>query len=686
MQVFYPNDVDEALYAALSNLIKVGIETPSRNGPQLRFATPVTTVWQPEVNRTSTDKTRANNPFFSIMESLWMLAGRSEVAFPAFYAKQILEYSDDGLTMNGAYGHRWRNYFGYDQIQTIAKELQKNPTSRRCVMSMWDGRLDLVNQTSKDLPCLSGDTVLQSPEGKKTLRQLANAFSSGDITKYPVYSVDFSAENWPISLQYCTKVWSSGKKQTSKILLDNGKTIRATDNHRFFVKKRLMEGKRTLDTYQIETELKDLKVGDILCSGYFRPDPKGYIQRKKFVKGNTVFKNLVKEHRDYYEFKTGESLALDEIIHHKNGKPDDNRFKNLEKESAADHNRHHQIINNRHLAMSKEEVKARGLKHAKSMAERKTRIISVYGLTTWIALCAKKPTTQQEKLKQSFYSREQKRLSKEKAESNLLGKEIQSLQLSEISSRQKKSPTFGKIVAIQKHRVEEVFDFTVPKFHNAILDNGVVTHNCNLQVLFDAGLGRLNMTVTNRSNDLIWGAYGANVVHFSFLHEYMAALTGLPVGCYYQVSNNLHIYPEFEITSRFITKANGSWKLKYKHEPEMSIRPVTRGTEFLVYGFDSTSNGIADFDSDLQTALYDPSHTELVSFILPGFNYVIAPARLSYALYKKGDTLSAVNVLKEALEAVKDKVVSSPIRELVYLDSALNALNACQLWMQRKIK
>ncbi|MHC4157178.1 MAG: thymidylate synthase [Planctomycetota bacterium] len=49
---------------------------------------------------------------------------------------------------------------------------------------------------------------------------------------------------------------------------------------------------------------------------------------------------------------------------------------------------------------------------------------------------------------------------------------------------------------------------------------------CNLTVHFQIGGTRirpvLNMTVFNRSNDVVWGAYGANAVHFSMLQEYMA--------------------------------------------------------------------------------------------------------------------------------------------------------------------
>jgi hypothetical protein len=53
------------------------------------------------------------------------------------------------------------------------------------------------------------------------------------------------------------------------------------------------------------------------------------------------------------------------------------------------------------------------------------------------------------------------------------------------------------------------------------------------------------MTVCCRSNDAIWGAHGANAVHFSVLLEYLAARIGLQVGTLVQVSNNYHAYEAF---------------------------------------------------------------------------------------------------------------------------------------------
>lgn len=65
---------------------------------------------------------------------------------------------------------------------------------------------------------------------------------------------------------------------------------------------------------------------------------------------------------------------------------------------------------------------------------------------------------------------------------------------------------------------------------------------CNLSATFQICNGKLDMTVFNRSNDMIWGSMGANAVHFSVLLEYVAAHIGVPVGVYNQISTNLHVY------------------------------------------------------------------------------------------------------------------------------------------------
>jgi hypothetical protein len=95
---------------------------------------------------------RGENPFFHFHESLWMLGGRRDVASVAQYAASMKNYSDDGKTFHGAYGYRWRNQFGFDQLFYIAKQLRKNREDRRCVLQMWDAPHDLARE-GKDFPC-----------------------------------------------------------------------------------------------------------------------------------------------------------------------------------------------------------------------------------------------------------------------------------------------------------------------------------------------------------------------------------------------------------------------------------------------------------------------------------------------------------------------------------------------------
>ena len=75
---------------------------------------------------------------------------------------------------------------------------------------------------------------------------------------------------------------------------------------------------------------------------------------------------------------------------------------------------------------------------------------------------------------------------------------------------------------------------------------------CNTHIYFDCRGGKLNMTVCNRSNDILWGAYGANAVHMSMLQEVVAAGVGVPMGMYRQFSNNFHAYTDNDTVRHFL--------------------------------------------------------------------------------------------------------------------------------------
>jgi hypothetical protein len=67
---------------------------------------------------------------------------------------------------------------------------------------------------------------------------------------------------------------------------------------------------------------------------------------------------------------------------------------------------------------------------------------------------------------------------------------------------------------------------------------------CNTHIYFRHTNGLLDMTVCNRSNDMVWGMLGANAVHMTYLHELVALSTKIPIGDYRVFTNNLHFYPD----------------------------------------------------------------------------------------------------------------------------------------------
>lgn len=151
------------------------IARESRNGDVLVVEEPVTITYQEPTHRVLFNRERDCNPFFHLYESLWMLAGRNDVAPLSYYSSKIADIaSDDGKTFNGAYGYRWRHapvmvgkYKGFeseqwskcgDQLTDLVDHLRMNPTSRRAVLQMWNVQDDLLSVGeplcySKDVCC-----------------------------------------------------------------------------------------------------------------------------------------------------------------------------------------------------------------------------------------------------------------------------------------------------------------------------------------------------------------------------------------------------------------------------------------------------------------------------------------------------------------------------------------------------
>jgi thymidylate synthase len=157
---------------------------------------------------------------------------------------------------------------------------------------------------------------------------------------------------------------------------------------------------------------------------------------------------------------------------------------------------------------------------------------------------------------------------------------------------------------------------------------------CNTCAYFKIRNGKLNLTVCCRSNDAIFGAYGANAVHMSFLLEYMAACVGVSTGVYRQVSDSLHLYtsgPQGDIWQRLQASHGSDTGDAYAHGA-VSALPM--------FGYGE----LASWDMDLNTFFkeYDYGDPAKASFLHPWWKTVAQPM---WVAYKRRDKSAAEQVL-----------------------------------------
>lgn len=156
MIVIENRNVNNMFVEGLHTLAKMGERSDSRAGPVVVLPCPVMSVYERPTERVLFNMSRDANPFFHLMESLWMLAGRNDSAMLDKYVPNFGERFSDKGHIHGAYGHRWRSHFGFDQLDAIVRRLLSSPSDRQCVLQMWDatprGAEDLTGEW-KDRPC-----------------------------------------------------------------------------------------------------------------------------------------------------------------------------------------------------------------------------------------------------------------------------------------------------------------------------------------------------------------------------------------------------------------------------------------------------------------------------------------------------------------------------------------------------
>lgn len=140
------NDVWEELYSILSSQ---GVEEDSRDGEVCgELISPVIVVRDPSRN-VVTSPIRNMPIRYAVGELLWYLSGSNKVSDIRTFSKAWDNLTDDGETLNSAYGFRIFEKFGFDQWEHVKSLLKADPNTRQAVIHIKDAS----NEQTKDLPC-----------------------------------------------------------------------------------------------------------------------------------------------------------------------------------------------------------------------------------------------------------------------------------------------------------------------------------------------------------------------------------------------------------------------------------------------------------------------------------------------------------------------------------------------------
>lgn len=88
--------------------------------------------------------TRKLNYAFMAAEAAWMLSGSNRLQPLTDFCEKMSAYSDDGMTLAGAYGPMIK-----DQFEYVVSKLLDDPHTRQAVLTTWRPNPD----PSKDIPC-----------------------------------------------------------------------------------------------------------------------------------------------------------------------------------------------------------------------------------------------------------------------------------------------------------------------------------------------------------------------------------------------------------------------------------------------------------------------------------------------------------------------------------------------------
>lgn len=89
---------------------------------------------------------------YAVGELLWYLSGSNRLKDISIFSKVWERMSDDGETVNSAYGDRIFSRFGFNQMRYVENALLKDPNTRQAVIHIKDP-VEYTENPTKDVPC-----------------------------------------------------------------------------------------------------------------------------------------------------------------------------------------------------------------------------------------------------------------------------------------------------------------------------------------------------------------------------------------------------------------------------------------------------------------------------------------------------------------------------------------------------
>lgn len=154
MKVLNCKTINESYAKLIDTLITEGTPVAPRGIATLEVSPLTVVIDDPRGNVIASPLRKLNYGFMNA-ELFWILTGSDSAHDIAWYNSTWANFSDDGDTLNGAYGMRIRRHpcahGDVDQLKAAEEQLRADPLSRQATIVLFNPELDY--RQTKDKPC-----------------------------------------------------------------------------------------------------------------------------------------------------------------------------------------------------------------------------------------------------------------------------------------------------------------------------------------------------------------------------------------------------------------------------------------------------------------------------------------------------------------------------------------------------